>query len=116
MKGLNVIERMDRSEQRYAIAVLFLVKAEAYLKFLKLVHANAEASVLTEPDCIRFDVLTPFSPLVGHYVFLYEIYENRAAFKLHLESDHFKSFEAATRDIVLSKAVNEYAVTENVKD
>ena len=39
------------------------------------------------------------------HVFLYEIYRDRAAFDLHLASDHFRQFDQRSRDLVVSKTV-----------
>ncbi|HCI20551.1 MAG TPA: antibiotic biosynthesis monooxygenase, partial [Alphaproteobacteria bacterium] len=40
----------------------------------------------------------------GH-VFLYEVYDDRAAFDAHLSMPHFKSFDAATAGMIRSKKV-----------
>ena len=106
---------MDRCDQPYAITVLFEVKSETYSHFLNLIRENAATSVRDEPDCIRFDVLTPAADSGAFHIFLYEIYQSRAAFDLHLETDHFKFFDTATRDLILAKTVNQYYVTENIK-
>lgn len=108
-------KRASNAKQPYAITVLFEVKSEAYGRFLNLVKENAETSVRDEPDCIRFDVLTPQLNYGASHIFLYEIYLSRAAFEFHLASDHFKFFDTATRDFVLTKTVTEYVVTENFK-
>lgn len=82
--------------------------------FLAAIRANAAQSVAAEPGCQRFDVLIP-EPDSRGTVLLYEIYDNRAAFEQHLRSDHFLSFDAATRPMVLSKAVDFFSVMENFK-
>ena len=46
---------------------------------LPLVCANAAASLKGEPECLRFDVLTPLAG--GDEVLLYEVYRDRAAFE-----------------------------------
>jgi autoinducer 2-degrading protein len=38
-------------------------------------------------------------------VFLYEVYDDRAAFDAHLSAPHFKSFDAATAGMIRSKKV-----------
>ncbi|MDQ3558780.1 MAG: antibiotic biosynthesis monooxygenase, partial [Pseudomonadota bacterium] len=43
----------------FAITVDFELAEGAREEFLKLVKANAAASVRDEPGCSRFDVLTP---------------------------------------------------------
>ncbi len=90
----------------YAVCVTFTIRPEAWDAFLPLMHANAAASLKNEEGCHRFDVLT--DPAYPHEVFLYELYTDPAAFDAHLASDHFKSFDAATADMVAGKAVKRY--------
>jgi quinol monooxygenase YgiN len=75
------------------ILVEFLVKPEFASKFGKLIAANAKASVEREPGCRRFDVLQ--SPAEPRDFWLYEIYDDEAAFDFHLKTRHFKAFAAA---------------------
>jgi autoinducer 2-degrading protein len=98
----------------FAITVTFELVDGAFAEFHRLVKENAARSVATEPDCLRFDVLTP-STGQGPQVFLYEIYSDRAAFDLHLASDHYLHFDARTRALVSKKTVTAYAVEENAK-
>ncbi len=72
-------------------------------------------SVEREPGCLRFDVLTPTEDGGAPQVFLYEIYRDRAAFDLHLESEHYKAFDASTRGLVSRKTVQAFNVAENAK-
>jgi quinol monooxygenase YgiN len=73
------------------------------------------ASVRLEPGCLRFDVLMPADAGAPPRVFLYEIYEDRAAFDLHLASEHFRDFDERSRDLVRGKTVLAFAVEENAK-
>lgn len=92
----------------YAVAVTFVVKSEALVNFLPLMHANARTSLAHEEGCLQFDVAT--DPDRVDDVFLYEIYTNRAAFDLHLASPHFKTFDAAVAHMIASKEVRTYAL------
>ena len=75
------------------ILVEFVVKPAFVARFSRLIAANAKASVEREPGCRRFDVLQgPASP---QSFWLYEIYDDDAAFDAHLKSRHFKVFAAA---------------------
>lgn len=112
--------RQERTKNRgsaaaFAITVAFELVEGAFPEFHRLVAENAALSVKLEPDCLRFDVLTPADPAVSTHVFLYEIYRDRAAFDLHLASDHFRQFDQRSRDLVVSKIVAAYAVAENAK-
>ncbi|WP_417207273.1 putative quinol monooxygenase [Antarctobacter sp.] len=91
----------------YAVTVCFEIKPETASAFLDLIRQNARASVRDEPGCHQFDVCTdPDSP--GE-VFLYELYDDRAAFAAHMTTAHFISFEAASAPFVVAKAVRCYA-------
>lgn len=92
----------------YAITVAFELKPGERDRFLKLVRANAAASLREEPNCLRFDVLVPAAQS-GADVLLYEIYADRLAFETHLASAHFIDFDAATRHMVTRKAIAEFA-------
>jgi len=87
----------------YVIVVDFEVRPDRLAEFLPLMKANADSSVHNEPGCQQFDVCT--DPDTPHHIFLYEIYDDRAAFDAHLASPHFRHFDQATRDMVVSKTV-----------
>lgn len=97
----------------FAITVAFELVDGAFAEFHRAVKENAALSVALEPDCLRFDVLTPLEG--GAEVFLYEIYSDRAAFDRHLASDHYRNFDLRTRAMVSRKTVLAYAVEENFK-
>ena len=87
----------------YVIIVDFEIDPEQLDAFLPLMCENAAASARDEPGCRQFDVChDPDHP--GH-VFLYEVYDDRAAFDAHLSMPHFKSFDAATAGMIRSKKV-----------
>lgn len=98
-----------RGRGRFAVTVAFTLRPEQRARFLTLVLKNADASLKTEAGCFCFDVLEPIGTN-GPDVLLYEIYADRAAFDAHLASSHFLAFDAATRDMVLSKAIAEFRV------
>ena len=91
----------------YAVVVTFKIKPDQYSAFLPLMHANARASVTVEDGCHQFDVAT--DPDHPNEVFLYEIYEDRAAFDAHLASSHFKDFDERVADMIAAKDVRTYA-------
>jgi quinol monooxygenase YgiN len=87
----------------YVIVVDFKIKPEQLADFMPLMLENARASRETEPGCRVFDVC--MDPKKETSVFLYEVYDDRAAFDAHLESAHFKRFDAAVASMVASKTV-----------
>jgi quinol monooxygenase YgiN len=103
------------AEAAFALTVVFELVEGTFPEFYRLVSENAALSVQLEAGCLRFDVLTPLGAQKPSQIFLYEIYRDRAAFDLHLASDHYRSFDARTRDMVSSKTVVTYKVDENSK-
>lgn len=99
----------------FAITVAFELERGAFPAFLELVTENARQSVEAEPDCLRFDVLTPVDAGSGEQVLLYEIYRDEAAFDAHLASPHFRRFDERTRDLVRRKTVRSFSVAEHAK-
>ena len=88
-----------------ALVVEFLIKPEHVAAFGEAIVDNARASRETEPGCRQFDVC--IDPASGT-IFLYEIYDDRAAFEAHMRTAHFIAFDAATRDWVARKDVRIY--------
>ena len=78
----------------YAVTVAFDLMDGALPEFHRQVSENASLSVEREPGCLRFDVLTPLEEGASPQIFLYEIYTDRAAFDVHLASDHYKSLRS----------------------
>ncbi|SNS93701.1 putative quinol monooxygenase [Antarctobacter heliothermus] len=91
----------------YAVTVCFEINPETADAFLDLMRQNARASVRDEPGCHQFDVCTDVDR--PGEVFLYEIYDDRAAFEAHMTTAHFISFESASAPFVVSKDVATYA-------
>jgi quinol monooxygenase YgiN len=85
----------------YVIIVEFTIKLGEIARFMPLMLENAERSLVDEPGCRRFDVLTG----EDGRVILYEIYDDEAAFKAHCASAHFKRFDEAVRPMIASKRV-----------
>jgi quinol monooxygenase YgiN len=92
----------------YVIMVDFRLKPGCQAAFRRLIDENARASVREEPGCRQFDVLEPMKE--KDRVVLYEIYDDRAAFELHLKSAHFAAFDSASAPLVAEKIVTDYAL------
>ena len=89
------------------VVVRFRVKPERAEAFLARVKRQADDSLRLEEACRRFDVAT--DPADPTRVLLYEIYDDAAAFDLHLASDHFRAFDAEVRDWLDEKVVERWA-------
>jgi quinol monooxygenase YgiN len=87
------------------VTVVFEPKPEHAAAFRVAMLANARASRENEPGCRQFDVC--IDPASGT-IFLYELYDDRAAFDAHMRTAHFLAFDAQTRGWVARKDVRLY--------
>ncbi len=92
----------------FAVAVTFMVKPGRMPDFLPLVLQQAKNSLALEEQCRQFDVCTGGDN--EHEVFLYELYDDKAAFDAHLASAHFANFSAASADLLDSKLIKTYSI------
>lgn len=90
----------------YVITVDFTIHPQHLAAFMPLMLENARISRETEAGCRRFDVCR--DPAQPERVFLYELYDDRAAFDAHLAAGHFKAFDGTVKTMVKSKAVHAY--------
>lgn len=90
----------------YIVTVEFKIKPGRLEAFMPLMVENARASRDKEPGCRQFDVCA--DPKAPHVVFLYEVYDDRAAFDAHLAMAHFKTFDAKVASMVAQKQVRIY--------
>ena len=83
---------------------------DAYLAALK---ENGAAAV-HEPGCHEFNITV--SPKDPNHVFIFEVYDNAAAFEAHRATDHFKKYAASTKDMVAKRDARAFAsVAMNMK-
>ncbi len=93
------------------ILVDFRVKPADHDAFRRLIVENAAASLTREKGCRQFDVLVPEGPASGQFI-LYEIYDDAAAFDVHLQSEHFRAFDAASKALVTGRTITKLAFAE----
>jgi autoinducer 2-degrading protein len=85
----------------YVVTVDFFVKPTHLPAFREEILKNARTSLDLEPGCHQFDVTV--SKNDPTHIFLYEIYDDAAAFSAHLQTTHFKQFSATVADWVENK-------------
>jgi (4S)-4-hydroxy-5-phosphonooxypentane-2,3-dione isomerase len=95
----------------FVVTVDFTIKPEFVELFRAEMIANARASREREPGCRCFDVA--FSEQDATLVFLYELYDDAAAFAQHQRSEHFKRFDAATAPWVQRKSARTFALADS---
>ncbi len=85
----------------YAVTVHILIRSEFTSAFRERMLNNARTSRSSEPGCRQFDVTV--SPEDSNHFFLYEIYDDEAAFDTHRATTHYREFIDATSPWIVSK-------------
>lgn len=99
---------MAAARGTFAVSVEFLVHREHVEAFRELMLRQAENSLALEEGCRYFDVCVD-NGRAGRFV-LYEVYDDEAAFEVHLKSAHFLDFEAEVAPMVLSRRIERLQV------
>ena len=86
-----------------AICVDFEIDPTKFDAFLSIIQKNASESVANEVGCYQFDILQDLQNPTK--IFLYELYDDAAAFNLHKQSSHYLEFNKASSEMVMSKSV-----------
>jgi quinol monooxygenase YgiN len=85
-----------------AVLVSFEVKDGRQREFRESLLENAKTSLAVEPGCKFFDVCV--GEKSTEFV-LYELYDSHSSFQEHLNSPHFRAFDASAADLVEVKKV-----------
>jgi autoinducer 2-degrading protein len=91
----------------YVIVVDFTIKPEHVAAFRTAIVENARLSRESEPGCRQFDVCV--DPEDATRIFLYELYDDEAAFQAHLKTAHFLEFDRASAPWVAAKSARALA-------
>jgi len=86
-----------------AVCVDFEIEPARLDEFLLIMHRNAAASLANEAGCHQFDITQ--NPQTPTKIFLYELYDDTAAFELHKQADHYLEFNAACDGMIVAKSV-----------
>jgi (4S)-4-hydroxy-5-phosphonooxypentane-2,3-dione isomerase len=73
-------------------------------QFLSAAKANAAAAV-QDPGVREFNIAV--SQTDPHHLLFFEVYDNAAAHEAHVATDHFKAYQAATKDMVSKRTVSQ---------
>ena len=90
----------------YVITVEFTVDLARWDDFMPLMLENAARSRNDEAGCRQFDVCTDATR--PGLVFLYELYDDAAAFDAHLAATHDQFFAAATEAMVKNRVIGRW--------
>lgn len=91
----------------YVVTVQFTIKPGQMPAFHNLMLENARASLRDEPGCRQFDVCT--DPDRPDQMFLYEVYDDRAAFDAHMATPHFKKMGELSAGMAKDKHIVTYS-------
>lgn len=94
----------------FVVAVTYEIKPEWRAEFRRAILQNAAASQRDEPGCRQFDVC--FADEDAR-CFLYEVYDDSAAFDAHRATPHFAAYDATVKDWVASKQIAIYTRANN---
>jgi autoinducer 2-degrading protein len=85
----------------HVVTVLFETTEKDAESFRKIVLQQAHNSLTFEDGCHRFDVCQDKDH--ANRFFLYEVYEDKGSFDLHLDSAHYQDFSAKTKNWITLK-------------
>lgn len=87
----------------FAVTVRFDLAPGAAAEFIDRMKRQARDSLEIEESCRHFDICVDSQD--ESRVFLYELYDDAAAFDAHLASDHFKSFAADVEPLLRQRVI-----------
>ncbi len=94
----------------HVVIVRFRVKEQHAAAFVGRLRRQAQDSLDLEPACRRFDVLLDPNDPGG--ACLYEMYDDEAAFDMHLKTRHFLGFDTETRPWIDQKIVERWELRD----
>jgi (4S)-4-hydroxy-5-phosphonooxypentane-2,3-dione isomerase len=89
------------------------IAPDQFDKFMEAAKENAAAST-KDPGCREFNIVVAQND--PHHIMFFEVYDNAAALDVHRATDHFKKFQATTKDMVTKRDVRQFlSVAMNLK-
>ena len=86
-----------------AVCVDFEIDLESLDAFLTIMQKNASDSLANEVGCHQFDISQ--DPQNPTKIFLYELYDDAAAFDLHKKASHYLEFNQLASEMITAKSV-----------
>jgi autoinducer 2-degrading protein len=99
--SLPAVALAQAGEHFYVVTVDFGTAPENFDRFKTMMEQNAKASVADEPGCREFNVYELAT--TPDHLFLYEVYDDEAAFQQHLAAPHYKHFKEVSDPIITSR-------------
>jgi autoinducer 2-degrading protein len=106
-------EAAAQTEPYIVNAINLDIAPDQFDKFMAIAKENAAAST-KDPGCREFNIVVAAND--PHHVMFFEVYENAAAVDFHRNTDHFKKFQAETKDMATKRDVRQFrSVAMNLK-
>jgi (4S)-4-hydroxy-5-phosphonooxypentane-2,3-dione isomerase len=86
-----------------AVCIDFEIDSASLDAFLTIMQKNASDSLANEVGCHQFDITQDL--LNPTKIFLYELYDDAAAFELHKKATHYLEFNQLASEMVTAKSV-----------
>ena len=86
-----------------AVCVDFEIDPESLDSFLLSIQRNAAGSLENEVGCHQFDITQDLQNPTK--IFLYELYDDAAAFDLHKKASHYLEFNQLASEMITAKSV-----------
>ena len=80
----------------YIIIAAIQIKEGFKDRYIDGLVVNASSAVRDEPGCSRFDVIQDAND--ANKIWVYEVYDDEAAFQAHTQAPHFLKFREASAD------------------
>jgi autoinducer 2-degrading protein len=90
----------------YVVTVELEILQSYAEEFCSLMKSLSKLAVAEEPDCQRFDVCRSVSDPAKF--FIYEVYDDIAAFEAHTQMEHTKTAAAAISQMIISKKAGKF--------
>ena len=86
-----------------AVCVDFEIDPASLDAFLTIMQKNAADSLANEVGCHQFDITQDLQNPTK--IFLYELYDDSAAFDLHKKASHYLEFNQLASEMITAKSV-----------
>lgn len=93
----------------FVVTVTFEVDHEFVSAFYERAVQQANDTLTNETGCSRFDVCSETNR-PDRFLF-YEIYDSAADFAIHLQTDHFRSFDEHVSSMTRSKSISSWTLS-----
>ena len=96
--------------ERFALVVTLKIKHGSADAFIPLITENRRLSLANEEGCRNFVVMKDLEEADTFH--FYEEYDNLGAFKKHQDSEHFKRYYDAAKDLMVERIWHRCSVIE----